>query len=113
MDDNMYQRIRALCKERGITIRALEKQLGFPESYINKMGKTNRPSIDSVAKVANFFGVSIDYIYGNSEIRSTADDVFQDETIISLQRACEKMSEEDKSKSLQMLRIAFDYAFSE
>lgn len=53
--------IKRLCKKRGMTISALEKILGFSNYAIAKWDKST-PKIDSVKKVADFFGVSVDYL---------------------------------------------------
>lgn len=62
----MVQQIKAECIKNGITIKKLEEETGIS---INTIGKwdTNRPSIDRVIKVADYFGVSIDYLCSRSE----------------------------------------------
>lgn len=53
--------IKKLCKDNGITVKALEKQLGFGEKSIFKWD-VNSPSVEKVAAVADYFGVSVDYL---------------------------------------------------
>ena len=55
-----YERIKALCKDRGVTITGLEKELGFARGSLSKIDK-NKPSYERLAKLANYFGVPIDY----------------------------------------------------
>ena len=55
----LYDNIKKLCKEKGISISELEKALDFPRSYICKWNE-NEPGIRKVQKVANFLGVPIE-----------------------------------------------------
>lgn len=61
----IYDNILFLCKERGITISALERGSDIKRGVIEKW-KVSSPSIEKVEKVANYFGVSIDYLMGNN-----------------------------------------------
>lgn len=113
MDNLLYDRIKELCREHSISISKLESMLEFGNSSIKKWGKTTSPSIDKIIKVAAYFGVSVDYLLGKTDIKSSASDILDDSDIISFQRARQKMTEKDKQKMMQMLRISFDYAFDE
>ena len=112
MESILYLRIKSLCNQKGITIKTLEDELGFGNSTIQRW-KSSSPSTDKLNKVAKYFGVSLDYLVGNAEIRETADSVLNDGAIISIQRARERMQEDDKDKSMQMLKIGFGYAFED
>ena len=57
----IYERIRKLCKEKGISIYRLEKDLGFSSCSICKW-KSSGPSVDKIQKVADYFQVSVDYL---------------------------------------------------
>lgn len=112
MDSILYDRIKELCQEHNISISKLESTLEFGNSSIKKWGKTTSPSIDKIIKVATYFGVSVDYLLGKTDIRNSVSDILDDNDIISFQRARQKMTEKDKQKMMQMLRISFDYAFN-
>ena len=63
----MYERIKELCKSRGITIQDLEKTLGFGTRSIYNWS-SHAPSVDKVIAVAEYFDVTTDYlITGKSE----------------------------------------------
>jgi len=49
-----------------MTVAQLERELGFSNGSIAKWERTS-PSIDKVQKVADYFGVSIDYIQGKTD----------------------------------------------
>jgi transcriptional regulator with XRE-family HTH domain len=57
----MLTRIQELCREKGTSVSKLEKELGFSNGSMYKWD-TNSPSVDRVQKVADHFGVPIDYL---------------------------------------------------
>lgn len=57
---SLYKNVKTICANRNISVRMLENSLGFPRSSICKWD-TNTPSVDKVKKVADYFGVSIEY----------------------------------------------------
>lgn len=55
--------IRELCRERKITIAELERECGISNGVIARWdNKTKSPTIYSVAAVAKYFGVTVDYL---------------------------------------------------
>ena len=59
------ERIAKLCKEKGIVVSQLEKELGLSNGYINGERKREFPH-DRLAKIANALGVTTDYLtYGD------------------------------------------------
>lgn len=52
-------KIKELCKERGISIRQLERDADLGEGTIKKWSDFN-PRLENVMKVANALGVSLD-----------------------------------------------------
>ena len=62
----IYDRIKQLCKENGVTVPGTEATLGFARGSLCKIDK-NKPSMDKVAKLADFLHTTTDYIMtGNS-----------------------------------------------
>ena len=112
MDSIIFTRIKELCTENNITLNKLEAELGMSAYSISKWKRKVSPTIDKIARVANYFHVSIDYLVGASDIRSTADTLAGDPDYISLQRARERMTDQDKLRMMGILRIGFDYAFA-
>ena len=51
--------IRALCKERNITIQRLEKETKIGNGVIAKWEK-RYPRVSNLKKVADYFGVTVD-----------------------------------------------------
>ena len=113
MQETLYERIKKLRKQKGVTIAKLESELGFGNASIKKWERISSPSVDKIIKVASYFGVTVDYLLGRTDIKSSALEILQDDDVISFQRARQKMPEKDKNKMMQMLKISFDYAFSD
>ena len=78
----LYDRVKALCEERGITINKLETELGFSVCSIQKWKAPGAPKVDRIAAVAGYFGVSIDYLMGASDIRSKAEELAENNDFI-------------------------------
>ena len=106
-------RIRQLCQNRNITINKLESELGMSQYSIGRWKSSTSPTIDKISKIAEYFHVSIDYLVGASNVRSTADTMLGDPDYITLQRARERMTEQDRNRMMGILKIGFDYAFSD
>ena len=56
----IFEKISKLASEKGILNSSLEKTLGFGNGTIKKWGESS-PSVDKLKKVADYFGVSIEY----------------------------------------------------
>lgn len=53
------ERIKQLASEKGISISKLEKETGLANATIRKW-ETSNPQIDTLVKVARYFGVSVE-----------------------------------------------------
>ena len=56
-----YETIKKFCKVKGVTVTGVEKELGFARGSLCKIN-TNKPSVDKVQKLADYFDVSVDYL---------------------------------------------------
>lgn len=61
-----YEKIKELAKEKGVTITGLEKELGFARGSLSKIDK-NKPSIDRLEKLSNYFNIRIDFFIEDDE----------------------------------------------
>ncbi|MBF0746541.1 helix-turn-helix transcriptional regulator [Gemella sp. 19428wG2_WT2a] len=59
-------KIRQLANQRKITISELERRINLSNGQIGKWSKQT-PGIDKVQKVADYFGVSVDYLLGRED----------------------------------------------
>ena len=62
----LYNRIENLCNERGIKITTMCKESGANRASITdlKMGRKQGLSAETLAKIATYFNVSVDYLLG-------------------------------------------------
>jgi len=107
MHVSMVETIKKLCDERGISIPRLERELGFGKGAIYNWDK-NSPSIDKVDKVAKYFGVTTDFIFGNVK-----EEELVNPDIRVLFRAGKRLSDEDAKKLRQVAEALFPEAFKD
>lgn len=68
----LYNRIRELANEKKESLASIERALDFSNGLISTW-KTREASTDKVGLVAKHFGVSIDYLMGNTNKREIGD----------------------------------------
>ena len=56
----ILEKILKLAEKNSISVSRLEKTLGFGNGTIKKWGESS-PSVNKLKKVADYFGVSIEY----------------------------------------------------
>lgn len=71
----MYCRFAELLKKEGVTAYKVHKATGVAQSSLSdwKNGKST-PKYESLKKIADYFGVTVDYLLGNEEIPVAAAD---------------------------------------
>lgn len=70
----MINNIRKLRKEQGLSIRKLSKLTGLAPDTISKYEREERnPKIESWQKLADYFGVSVEYLQGKTFINRRPD----------------------------------------
>jgi len=69
MEDLFVQRFKELMKVKGVNAYRLAKGSGVTPSNISgwKLGKS-LPSVEKMAKIAQFFEVSVDYLIGIDDV---------------------------------------------
>ena len=65
----MYNRIEKLCKENNTNITEMCRKLDIPRSSMSelKAGRVKSMSIERIEVIANYFGVTADFIRGKDE----------------------------------------------
>lgn len=64
---SFFERLTSIIEERGLTIRKVERDCGLANASIRRW-ETQSPRLESVAAVANYLQVSVDYLaLGHSE----------------------------------------------
>ncbi len=65
-----HERLRLLRKERGLTQKEMAAELGIGyRAYQCYELQQRYPDIRGLTAIANFFGVSVDYLLGLSNVR--------------------------------------------
>ncbi len=67
-----YGKIKELCRERGINITNLCTECEIPRSTLSDFscGRTKSLSFETLSKISDYFGVSIDFLTGREETLS-------------------------------------------
>ena len=70
---NLYENIYALCREHCITPGGLCGELGFRRSVLSDLKSGRKKSLDTktLVKIADYFGVSVDYLLNGAEAEKT------------------------------------------
>ncbi|WP_171299704.1 helix-turn-helix domain-containing protein [Enterococcus cecorum] len=66
---NLFQIVKTLCREKGITQKELAKIIDVSQNTI-KNWENNLPNGDTLLKIADYFGVTTDYLLGRSSNKS-------------------------------------------
>lgn len=114
---SFLEKIKKLCEENNISQRKVESDLELSNGSISKWSKSS-PSGDVVQKLADYFGISTDYLLGNSEFRNEEEmfahwdekhnpDGKLAEEVRGLERLNEK-DERDIAKDMSYLLEQFD-----
>lgn len=113
---NSVERVKNLCKERGIPVSRLEKELGFANGYISQLRKGVFPS-NRLVEIADYFGVSIDYLVNGTEETEKAPtqegERSKDRDIYRIERAKKRMSKDEWAKQMKIIEASFGDYFSD
>ena len=111
----LYENVKKAAMEKGYSINRLEKELGFARSYISKF-KTIAPGADKIQKIADFLGVSAEYLttgkeregeayYLNDETAKAAQEIFENKELRALFDVARDADPEDL-KALHNMALA-------
>lgn len=114
----MYDIFEKLCEEKGVTPYRVCKETGITTSTISnwKAGRYT-PKADKIQKIADFFGVSIEFLMGaeekeespiyytNAEAADAAQKIFEEDKILfDVYRSTDKDRLVEYAKRLKALR---------
>lgn len=110
IDYGFFDRFKQLCDERGISIYKAATAVGLNRAAANKWKNGSVPNGQTITKLADYFGVSNDYLLGkektpaNDDERSRGHDVL-DEVDIAFYGDFKELTEDDKATVRDMVRI--------
>lgn len=95
--------LRNLRKAKGMTMKELGKRFGLSESTVSLYERgLHEPDLDTVTKIAAFFGVSVDYLLGNDQ--ATPSDA-QPDSRAEAKRLLEGLSDEQYKAALAYIKF--------
>lgn len=101
----MYEMFQKLLDERGATAYQVSKATGISTGSLTdwKKGRSS-PKIENLQKIADYFGVTIDYFYGKVEQQKESPPAVNtvEELIV---RECAGLSEADRQTVLDYIRF--------
>ena len=102
--ETIVDRIKQLCKSRGISIAKLERDLCFANGSIVKTNSST--AIDRIYAIANYFNVSMEYIYTGEEIDPSAPehDICENEHLRKLIKVAHDAAPEDLKLVTSLLK---------
>ncbi len=71
--DSMYDsttladRIKFATKEKGVSLKAMLEELGLGSNTMSHMRHGKMPAADTIARIADFLGCSVDYLLGRTD----------------------------------------------
>lgn len=98
---DLLEKLKLIANERGTTLTAFERELGFGNNSIKRWNKSS-PSIDKVIKLANYLSISLDWLLLDTPTSSSVLSA-SDEQILSLYKAA---NPNDQQKVKNYLEIA-------
>lgn len=101
----MVERIRELCRRDGINLKRLEETVGIGNGIIARWSKSV-PSADKLFAVAQFFGVSMEYLLTGKETAPAHDGPELSEDEVTLLAAFRTLTAEQRRFVLRQLRAA-------
>lgn len=107
-----FDRFKQLCDEKGISIYKAAMEIGLNRAAANKWKAGSIPNGQTLSKLADFFGVTNDYLLGKETEkaltatgeRSGSHDVL-DDVDIAFYDNYKELTEDDKATVRDMVRI--------
>lgn len=93
--------ISRLCDQHGISINKMLQDVGLNKSLVDNLKKGSMPSIDKITKIADYFGVTVDYLLGKTETPATDYGITENMIVFNL----DGQSEKKKLTREQMLML--------
>lgn len=101
---NVLERMKALCKENNISITKLENEMGYGNG---SLAKAKNISGERVYEVAQYFGVSMEYLMGK-ENKKLADDSELSEAKQELIDFVKNLQEDAADSMLRMMKAYYE-----
>lgn len=107
----LYEKIKFLADKQKISIRRLEENLGYGNGTIRRWEKQT-PGVDKIQRVADYFGVSVDYLLGRKQSPTLGEDGLSEQEqnlLMRFRRGSKNLSDEEKVIYERQAMNLFDY----
>lgn len=95
----LYEKINALCAERGIKGGKMCTDLGISKGLLTdlKMGRRSGVSAKTADKIASYFGVTVGYLLGTEDrtVMSDSDTISEDDIKAAFFEGAEDLTKEE------------------
>ena len=108
LESDLVMRIRKLCKENKISMRRLERENSFGNGLVSKWSHSS-PSVAYLQRVAQYFGVSINYLLGEKEFEDNGSKYEFPHNIVAESRT--EYSVEDEKHRMRALHQKIDMQY--
>lgn len=96
-----YKKLQELAKKKGKSFAQIEKDLGLAKNSMYNY-KTKKPTADRLNDIAEYFGVTTDYLLDDTENQE------QTYEYSVIQRRAKEMTPEQQRELLSLMEKAFD-----
>ena len=113
----MKERVKQLCKEKGVSMNTAETEIGLAKGYISKLGKSN-PNAKTLQKIADYFGITVEFLmtgketesgyYLNENTAKLAQEMYEDPDMRSLFDMKRKMPPERFSTHVKFMKELYE-----
>lgn len=106
ISNDVAERIKQCAKQKGITANQLLLTVGLGKSTLSNF-KTSMPKADTLAKIADYLGCSVDFLLGRTDEKTPADQMVSELTkerqaLINLIMACPEERAKDLLTAMQL-----------
>ena len=101
----LYDRIQSLCKSKGVSASRMCLDLGLSKSTMSDMksGRKSGVSMPTAQKIAGYFGITVDELYGKEEKPTVQDDGLTENQRLLMDFA-KSLSEDEAAVALRLLK---------
>ena len=64
-----FEQYKKICEARGISLNGAAKEIGLPSSSVTHWKDGAVPRMKTIQKIADYFGVTTDYLMGYTDIK--------------------------------------------
>ena len=105
--ETLYDRITALCQQKGIRPGRLCAELGLSRGLMTdlKMGRKKGISAETAQKIASYFGVSVGHLLGTEDESAADRQDILDQVDVAFYGEFKELDEEQKETVRDMVRL--------